>query len=77
MDMVKSLKDAYDPDLQVTRSEELKNEFGAPPGGSAGIAGTQANLPTGRGGPTPIPTTVAATRWKACCQAVCQTEMRL
>ncbi len=55
MDMVKSLKDAYDPDLQVTRSEELKNEFGAPPGGAAGIAGTQANLPTGRGGPTPIP----------------------
>ncbi|QWZ54938.1 cellulose biosynthesis protein BcsC [Aeromonas sp. FDAARGOS 1402] len=39
---------------------------------------------TGRGswgdrdpGPTPVPTTVAATRWKACCQAVCQTEMRL
>lgn len=55
MDMVKSLKDAYDPDLQVTRSEELKNEFGGPPGGAAGIAGTQANLPTGRGGPTPIP----------------------
>jgi len=55
MDMVKSLKDAYDPDLQVTRSEELKNEFGAPLGGAAGIAGTQANLPTGRGGPSPIP----------------------
>jgi len=55
MDMVKSLKDVYDPELQVTRSEELRNEFGAPPGGAAGIAGTQANLPTGRGGPTPIP----------------------
>ena len=28
-------------------------------------------------GPTPEPTTAVATRWKACCPPVCQTEMRL
>lgn len=55
MDMVKSIKDTFDPEGQVTRSEELKNEFGGPSGGTSGIAGTQSNLPTGRGGPTPIP----------------------
>jgi len=55
MDLVKNLKDAYDPDGQVARSEELKNQFGNEAGAPGGIAGTPSNLPTGRGGPTPIP----------------------
>ena len=51
MDMVKSVKDTYDPDSKVVRSEQISNES-SPQGPSAGgIAGVQANIPTGRGTP--------------------------
>jgi len=51
MDMVKSVKDIYDPDSKVVRSEQISNES-SPQGPSAGgIAGVQANIPTGRGTP--------------------------
>lgn len=55
MDMVKSVEDTYDPEMQVVRSEELKNEFSGGDAVTKGIAGTQSNLPTGRGGPGAIP----------------------
>ncbi len=55
MDMVKSVEDSYDPELQVVRSEELKNEFTAGDKVTGGIAGAESNLPTGRGGPGSIP----------------------
>jgi flagellar M-ring protein FliF len=55
MDMVKSVHDDYDPEIHVVRSEELRNEFQGQEDLAAGIAGTQSNLPTGRGGPGAIP----------------------
>ncbi len=55
MDMVKSVEDSYDPEMQVIRSEELKNEFSGGDRVTGGIAGVQSNLPTGRGGPGAIP----------------------
>jgi flagellar M-ring protein FliF len=55
MDMVKSVEDNYDPEIHVVRSEELKNEFRSSEDVNAGIAGTQSNLPTGRGAPGSIP----------------------
>jgi len=55
MDMVKSVEDTYDPEIQVVRSEELKNEFRGGDQIIGGIAGAQSNLPTGRGGPGAIP----------------------
>jgi flagellar M-ring protein FliF len=55
MDMVKSVQDNYDPEIHVVRSEELKNEFRGSDVINAGIAGTESNLPTGRGGPDSIP----------------------
>ena len=54
MDMVKSVKDTYDPDSKVVRSEQISNES-SPQGPSAGgVAGVQANIPTGRGTPSMI-----------------------
>ncbi|RLA99243.1 MAG: flagellar M-ring protein FliF [Deltaproteobacteria bacterium] len=51
MDMVKSVKDTYDPDSKVVRSEQISNES-SPQGPSVGgVAGVQANIPTGRGTP--------------------------
>jgi flagellar M-ring protein FliF len=41
MDMVKSIEDSYDPEIQVVRSEELKNEFTGGNNIIGGIAGTQ------------------------------------
>ena len=55
MDMVKSVEDNYDPEIHVVRSEELKSEFKSGDDVNAGIAGTQSNLPTGRGAPGSIP----------------------
>lgn len=55
MDMVKSVEDNYDPEIHVVRSEELKNSSNDANAANAGIAGTQSNLPTGRGGPGSIP----------------------
>ncbi len=55
MDMVKSVQDNYDPEIHVVRSEELNNEFRGSDAVNAGIAGTESNLPTGRGGPGAIP----------------------
>ncbi|MBN2298460.1 MAG: flagellar M-ring protein FliF [Deltaproteobacteria bacterium] len=55
MDMVKRVEDSYDPEMQVIRSEELKNEFSGGDRITGGIAGVQSNLPTGRGGPGAIP----------------------
>lgn len=55
MDMVKSVQDNYDPEIHVVRSEELNNEFQGSDAVNAGIAGTESNLPTGRGGPGAIP----------------------
>ncbi|HHO75135.1 MAG TPA: flagellar M-ring protein FliF [Deltaproteobacteria bacterium] len=55
MDMVKSVEDSFDPEMQVIRSEELKNEFSGGDRVPGGIAGTPSNLPTGRGGPGAIP----------------------
>jgi flagellar M-ring protein FliF len=55
MDMVKNVEDNYDPEIHVVRSEELKNSSLNGTGASAGIAGTQSNLPTGRGGATTLP----------------------
>jgi flagellar M-ring protein FliF len=55
MDMVKSIEDSYDPEIQIVRSEELKNEFTGGGNIIGGIAGTQSNLPTGRGSPGTIP----------------------
>ncbi len=55
MDMVKSVEDTYDPEIQVIRSEELKSEFRGGDQIIGGIAGAQSNLPTGRGGPGAIP----------------------
>ncbi|MCD6570278.1 MAG: flagellar M-ring protein FliF [Deltaproteobacteria bacterium] len=50
MDMVKSTEETYDPEGRVIRSEEIKTEAGGGGGVPGGIAGTQSNLPTGRGG---------------------------
>jgi len=55
MDMVKSVEDMYDPEIQVVRSEELKNEFSGSENSIGGIAGTQSNIPTGRGTSNNIP----------------------
>jgi flagellar M-ring protein FliF len=55
MDMVKSVEDTYDPEIHVVRSEEVKNQFAGSDKNTQGIAGTQSNLPTGRGGPDAIP----------------------
>lgn len=55
MDMVKSVEDNYDPEIHVVRSEELKNAYNGSNALSGGIAGTQSNLPTGRGGPDSLP----------------------
>lgn len=55
MDMVKSVEDNYDPEVHVVRSEELKNAYNGSDTINGGIAGTQSNLPTGRGGPGSIP----------------------
>lgn len=55
MDMVKNVEDNYDPEVHVVRSEELKNAGMTGAGASAGLAGTQSNLPTGRGGPNALP----------------------
>lgn len=60
MDMVKSVHDDYDPEIHVVRSEELRNEFQGQDDLAAGIAGTQSNLPTGRGGPGAIPEDAAS-----------------
>ncbi len=49
MNMLKSVKDIYDPDSKVVRSEQITKES-SPQGPSAGgIAGVQSNIPTGRG----------------------------
>ncbi len=50
MDMVKSVNDTYDPEIQVVRSEELSNQFTPGAGVPGGLSGTPSNLPTGRGG---------------------------
>jgi len=55
MDMVKSVNDDYDPEGQVIRSEELARQFSADELIPAGIAGTESNLPSGRGSPQEIP----------------------
>lgn len=55
MDMVKNVEDNYDPEVHVVRSEELKNSGQAGLGGAGGIAGTQSNIPTGRGGAAGVP----------------------
>jgi flagellar M-ring protein FliF len=55
MDMVKSIQDTYDPEIHVVRSEEVKNQFAGSDKNPQGIAGTQSNLPTGRGGPEAVP----------------------
>ncbi len=55
MDMIKSVRDEYDPELQVVRSEELNSKFAGSDGNVGGIPGTQSNLPTGRGGAMNIP----------------------
>ncbi|HNY66465.1 MAG TPA: flagellar basal-body MS-ring/collar protein FliF [Deltaproteobacteria bacterium] len=55
MDMVKNVEDNYDPEIHVVRSEELKNASMGGAGAAAGLAGTQSNLPTGRGGPNALP----------------------
>jgi flagellar M-ring protein FliF len=60
MDMVKNVEDNYDPEIHVVRSEELKNSNTGGAGNSAGIAGTQSNIPTGRGGPNALPETGGA-----------------
>lgn len=60
MDMVKRVEDNYDPEIHVVRSEELKNASSGAMADSAGIAGTQSNLPTGRGGPGSIPDTTSS-----------------
>ncbi len=57
MDMVKSVEDNYDPEIHVVRSEELKAAGASGSALNAGIAGTQSNLPTGRGGPGSLPET--------------------
>ena len=55
MDMVKKVEDTYDPEVQVARSEELKNSFKAGAQSASGVAGTQSNLPTGKGEVMSIP----------------------
>ena len=60
MDMVKRVEDNYDPEIHVVRSEELKNASSGSMSEGAGIAGTQSNLPTGRGGPGAIPGATAS-----------------
>lgn len=60
MDMVKRVEDNYDPEIHVVRSEELKNASSGAMADSAGMAGTQSNLPTGRGGPGSIPDSTAS-----------------
>ncbi len=62
MDMVKSVEDNYDPEIHVVRSEELKNAYTGDDAVSGGIAGTQSNLPTGRGGPGSFSDNAAAGR---------------
>lgn len=60
MDMVKSVEDNYDPEIHVVRSEELKAAGAGASALNAGIAGTQSNLPTGRGGPGALPETTGS-----------------
>ena len=55
MDMVKSVQDNYDPEIQIIRSEELKGSFSGTGDETGGVPGTQSNLPTARGGAIEIP----------------------
>jgi len=55
MDMIKNVEDTYDPEIQVVRSEELKNAGSGKDAGALGLAGTASNLPTGRGEPGSLP----------------------
>ena len=55
MDMVKRVEDTYDPEIHVVRSEEVKNSGAGADKNPLGIAGTQSNLPTGRGGADAVP----------------------
>ncbi|HDP25242.1 MAG TPA: flagellar M-ring protein FliF [Deltaproteobacteria bacterium] len=55
MDMVKSVQDTFDPEVHIVRSEEMKSTFNSADRFGQGIAGTQSNLPTGRGGPEQLP----------------------
>ncbi|MEA2101209.1 MAG: flagellar basal-body MS-ring/collar protein FliF [Thermodesulfobacteriota bacterium] len=50
MDMVKSSHETFDPEVHVVRSEELQDRYTGNKQNAQGIAGTQSNLPTGRGG---------------------------